>query len=423
MPNLRTPVNYSGGFTATDLIAHLQGTTTTICACFYAISELDGSVVAMTSYSSDLVGVPGYPGLTFQRNTGVTASQLQSDSGNAFSQMEASLFLLSAGISEADVLAGKWQHAQAVLFICNYEALNMGQVIMQFGHLAEFVQKSPMVTAEIKGLNNALTAQIGTVTRPECSHDFCDAGCGLDEADYTITGTITGVTSQTSFASSGIALPAGWLNNGKLTFTTPGPAAAATGGLVVDGIPIDGSTLTVNGAVFTFKNSPSGNYQIQIGANADITATNIAAKLNASADPLVSVATYLATLDVVNITYDTIGVAGNSFTLATSSGNIDLFGSTLTGGSPAVSSNSNYVLRIDNNDTATQIMLRTPAPYLPVIGDTFTAVAGCDKRLFSCQNRLQSNGVTTINNVPNRLAVDFSPTLESISRLPAGVSV
>jgi uncharacterized phage protein (TIGR02218 family) len=221
--------------------------------------------------------------------------------------MEASVFLLTAGITEADVLAGKWAQATAVLFVCNYEALNMGQLIMQSGKLSEFVQRSPIVTCEIKGINNALTAQVGNVTKAECSHDFCDAGCTLDAADYTITGTLTGVTSVTSFADSGIALPAGWLNNGKLVFTS--------------------------------------------------------------------------------------------------------------------GSNNGFPLRIDNNNTATQIVLRTPAPYLPVIGDTYSAIAGCAKRLTDCQNRLENDGVTTANNVLNRAAFDFVPTIESFSRLPAGLSV
>lgn len=224
MPNLRVPVNYTGGYTAADLITHIGKATTTLCACFYAVSELDGSVVAMTSYSSDLTSVPGYPGVTFKRNTGVTASQLQSDSGNAFSQMEATLFLVAAGITEADVNSGKWSHASAVLFICNYEALNMGQLVMQSGYLAEFVQKSPIVTSEIKGLNNALTAQIGKVTRPECWHNLGDSGCKIDlpGSGFIHTATLSAVTSQTVFRAASLAGTgdAEYYNNGIVRFTS-----------------------------------------------------------------------------------------------------------------------------------------------------------------------------------------------------------
>lgn len=306
MSNLRVPVNATGGYTSADLIAHIQLATTSLAACLYAVSPIDASVVAMTSFSSDLTGVPGYPGVTFKRNTGVVASQLQADAGNAFSQMEASLFLLSAGISEADVLAGKWVRAPATLFLCNYEALNMGQLIMQSGYLAEFVQKSPVVTTEIKGLNNALSAQIGTVTRAECRHDFCDSGCTLNAANYTVTGTVTGVTSQTQFAASALTIPASWANNGRLVFTS--------------------------------------------------------------------------------------------------------------------GSNTGYPLRIDNNATPTSIVLRTPAPYLPVIGNTFSLRAGCQKRLVDCQGRVQVD-TTPVNNVINFAGFSFIPTLESWARLPLGVGV
>ena len=224
MTNLRVPVNFTGGYTAADLITHIGKASTSLCACFYATSSIDSSTVAMTSFSSDLTGVPGYPGITFKRNTGVSASQVQAESGNAFSQMEASLFLLATGIAEADLLAGKWAHAEAIIFVCNYEALNMGQLIMESGKVGETIQRGIMATFEIKGINNALTAQIGCVTRPECRHDFCDSGCTLDVADYTSENArISSVVSQTEFAFDGfggVAWPVDYFNNGKILFTT-----------------------------------------------------------------------------------------------------------------------------------------------------------------------------------------------------------
>lgn len=416
--NLRVPQNYQSPYTADSLIDHLQSAYATPAACFYAVSGIDGSVVAMTSYSSNITGVPGYPGVTFKRNTGVIASQLQSEGGNAFSQMEATMFLAAAGISEADVTAGKWTHASAVLFVCNYEALNMGQLIMQSGYLAEFSQKFPALVAEIKGLNNALTAQVGTVTWAECLHEFCDARCSLIEADYTVTGTITGVVSQTEFSDSGFALPARWLNNGKLIFTAAPAAATGTLSFTPPAAPLDGDTLTINGAVFTFKDTPTTVYHIQRDTNRVTQAANTATTLNASVDPLVSVATYDSGGTItVTITYDTTGIAGNAFTLAKSGVKPVLSGATLTGGVSGL--NHNYILRVDNNNVATTFKLRTPAPYLPVVGDAYRVIAGCSKRLIDCQGRVENDGVTTVNNVVHRAALDFVPTLESFTRLPA----
>ena len=117
-------------------------------------------------------------------------------------------------------------------------------------------------------------------------------------------------------------------------FTSPSVGAAATGSLAFNPVaqPADGDTLTINGAVFTFRNSPVGAYEIQIGATRPDTAANTQATLSASVDPLVTVASYGVVSAVVNITYNTDGTIGNSFTLAISGSRPVLSGATLTGG-------------------------------------------------------------------------------------------
>src|SRR5262245_17527239 len=125
MANLRIPVNFTGGFTAADLITHLSGSTITLCVCAHMTSELDCSVIGMTSWSQDLTGVPGYPGVTFKSTSGVTGSNIENPSGTSPTNLEAQLFLVAAGITEADALAGKWSHAAITIFLTNYEAVNM----------------------------------------------------------------------------------------------------------------------------------------------------------------------------------------------------------------------------------------------------------------------------------------------------------
>jgi len=222
MSNLRVPINYTGGYTSADLVTHMAKSTTTLCACFYTVAPIGGTVVAMTSYSSDLTGVPGYPGVTFKHTTGVSASKTEDYSGNQAGQMEVDVFLKAAGITEADFVAGKWAHAPATLFVCNYEALNMGQMIMKSGFLGELRQIGIYAQAEIKGLNNALTAQIGTVTRPECPYDVGDSDCTKDMTSFTHSSTITNVTSTRVFRSSGLAGTGDseYYKNGKITFTS-----------------------------------------------------------------------------------------------------------------------------------------------------------------------------------------------------------
>jgi hypothetical protein len=101
--------------------------------------------------------------------------------------------------------------------------------------------------------------------------------------------------------------------------------------------PTASSTITVNGTAVTFvSTAPTGN-QVKIGTTLLDTLTSLALFLNSSADNNIKIATY--TLDnsgnKVNIEHDTIGTAGNSFTVVAGSSpasNATPSGATLTGG-------------------------------------------------------------------------------------------
>lgn len=297
MTNLRVPVNATGIYDSTSLITHLAGSALTVCVGVYIVSPIDSSAIGITSYSSDLTSVPGYVGVTFKSTTGATASKVENPSGSTPANMETDLFLIAAGLTEADVLAGKWSHAATTVFVTNYEALNMGQLIVAKGFLSQFVQKGQMLTSEIRGFNQALSQQIGKVTRPECDAAFGDARCGLDltALGFIKTGTLTGVTSQLIFTDTGRADAADYFTNGKFRFTS--------------------------------------------------------------------------------------------------------------------GSNSGYEFQVDNWNSSTKTWtLRTAAPYLPLIGDTYSATRGCRKRPVDC---------VSYSNIINFRGQPFIPTAEAMIRLPS----
>lgn len=124
------------------------------------------------------------------------------------------------------------------------------------------------------------------------------------------------------------------LNN--LVKIMPGATMVETGGSLAAGtitfsvIPVADSTVTINGSVFTFKASAVEVGDVLIGANLAATLTTLAADLNASADVLVTPATYSENGTVLTVTYDAKSVSGNSFTLAASVATAS--GTTLTGG-------------------------------------------------------------------------------------------
>lgn len=97
------------------------------------------------------------------------------------------------------------------------------------------------------------------------------------------------------------------------------------------GNPAPGSTITLNGVVWTFVASGATGNQTNIGGTVGFTINTLKTDLNASALAALTVATYSqnATTFLI-ITYDTRGSAGNAYTLAASAATPS--GAHLTGG-------------------------------------------------------------------------------------------
>lgn len=128
---------------------------------------------------------------------------------------------------------------------------------------------------------------------------------------------------------------------------------------------VNPDTLTVNGTAFTFvPGTPTGN-QIQVGATALLTAVNINTRLNASVVSGVAEADYSVSSLIVTVTYGTIGIAGNSFTLAEVSSSITISGGLLTGG--VVESSVGYATSPDSGQDISTMLKLTSATSIALI--------------------------------------------------------
>ena len=119
------------------------------------------------------------------------------------------------------------------------------------------------------------------------------------------------------------------------TFTEGSNKASGTWTFALN--PSAGATITVNGTVFTFVASGAAGNQVDIGVSLAATLTAAAVVLNASVVAGVALATYTENGTVITASYDTVGVAGNAYTLAASVAVVS--GATMTGGrdAPAIS--------------------------------------------------------------------------------------
>lgn len=148
--------------------------------------------------------------------------------------------------------------------------------------------------------------------------------------------------TQQGFGGTGIHYLAEY--NGSADILESDVAAASANGsratgtiqIVID--PTDGDTVTLAGEVFTFKNVVVDPLtQVLIGGSPSATAANLTAVLNASVIGDIPDATYTVVTDTVTITYDTDGVAGNGYTLVSSTTDVVVSGASLTGGVDGVS--------------------------------------------------------------------------------------
>lgn len=220
---MRTPRNVSGIYTTADLLAHIASASPTVAVCV-SITPIVGAVVAFTSYSSDLT-LAAHAGVTYKQASGVAASQLRTLATLEPSSIELTSILGAGGLTEADLNTPKWQGATVDAFLVNYAAPTMGELILPVtgGRLAEIVIHAPLVVnATAKGINNALTQNIGRVTSPACDADFGDERCTLDLLGLGFVKTGVHVVSVTDTVTFTIAAGYGadYFTNGKCDVET-----------------------------------------------------------------------------------------------------------------------------------------------------------------------------------------------------------
>lgn len=196
------------------LAAHLALNSTTIATCWKA-TLTNGTVYGFTSHDADLV----VSGVTYLAATGQTPSAISSGSDLAVDNLDVIGFLDSAVITEADVNAGLWDYAAIEIFQVNWADLTQGTLKLRNGKLGEIRLGRQQFTAELRGLTQHLQQVIGKIYSATCRADLGDAQCGINLASWTVTGTLTGVTSKRVFTDSARAEASQYFTGGKITFT------------------------------------------------------------------------------------------------------------------------------------------------------------------------------------------------------------
>ncbi len=200
---------------STALQNHLAQEVTTLATC-WKITRTDSTVLCFTDHDTDLT----VDGLTYLSSSGITPTAVSSQLGLSVDNLELQGMLQDGALSEADILAGKFDHAAVSIFMVNHQSPADGQLLLKAGWLGEVSLNSGAFTAEVRGISAMLQQNIGQVYTKNCRAKLGDARCTVDLSAFTKTGTVTGATSSYQFTDSGRTEDAGYFNYGLISFTS-----------------------------------------------------------------------------------------------------------------------------------------------------------------------------------------------------------
>ena len=215
-----------------DLLAHLAGGVATLCRA-WALQHRDGVALGFTDHDRDL----RFGGMVFRAGTGMTAQALLQTTGLAVDNTEAVGALSSGAITEADLLAGRYDGAEVRCWLVNWS--DVAQRLLQFrGTFGEIVRSGGAFRAELRGLTESLNQPQGRVYQRNCSAILGDAQCRFDmgRPGYSVDLTIATQLEGRVFAVSGATgFAANWFEKGRVRLLD-GPAQGQTGLIKFDRI-------------------------------------------------------------------------------------------------------------------------------------------------------------------------------------------
>ena len=195
-----------------DLLAHLADGAATLCRA-WVVQRRDGLALGFTDHDRDL----SFEGIVFQAETGMTARALMQTTGLAVDNTEAVGALSSGAITEADLLAGRYDAAQVRCWLVNWS--DVAQRLLQFrGTFGEIIRSGGAFRAELRGLTESLNQPQGRVYQRNCAAILGDAQCRFDPGRPGFSVDLTVATQQEGrvFAMSGaLGFAANWFEKGR----------------------------------------------------------------------------------------------------------------------------------------------------------------------------------------------------------------
>lgn len=199
-----------------DFHSHLMAGATTVARA-WEINRTDGIRLGFTDHDRDL----RFNGLTFSADAGLSAKALSTSTGLSVDNAEAVGALSDESIAEADILAGRFDSAEVLVWLVNWAQPAERNLLFR-GTLGEITRSGIEFRAELRGLAEPLNVPQGRVFQGACSAVLGDERCGfdLDTEGYSKATEIIGIEDGRIFwVSSMPEFSDGWFDRGRLVVT------------------------------------------------------------------------------------------------------------------------------------------------------------------------------------------------------------
>lgn len=195
------------------LAAHLATGTTTLCRC-WSVARRDGVTLGFTDHDNDL----GFEGVVFRADSGLTGQALQQTTGLAVDNGEAMGALRSDSVTEADLVAGRYDGAEVRAWLVNWADIAQRHLLFR-GTIGEVQSGGGAFRAELRGLTEALGQPMGRVYQRHCNARLGDAACRVNLAApaYSAEATVVEAPGGADLRLSGLGGYAReWFARGRL---------------------------------------------------------------------------------------------------------------------------------------------------------------------------------------------------------------
>ncbi|MCK5933433.1 MAG: DUF2163 domain-containing protein [Fulvimarina manganoxydans] len=185
------------------LLAALEGPVTTL-PHGWRLTRHDGLVLGFTDHDEALT----FAGTRFAARTGLSASEAESETGLAATTGEVAGALSSEAVTEADILAGRYDGARVETFLVDWTEPEVAHGLIGVHHIGEVKRSDIAFTAELRSRTTELDRVRGRLYRRRCDAVFGDGRCGVDLAASgfrveasVVSGEEASVTLAGDFAS------------------------------------------------------------------------------------------------------------------------------------------------------------------------------------------------------------------------------